>query len=82
MKVYVDDYNVIGDDGEIPSGLGDSPNLIDAKLLENYAWEECGWTEKLRIVDIRVDEYLEFRDAVDTIHKILKKVYDQIEESE
>jgi hypothetical protein len=56
--------------------------LIDAKLLENYAWEECGWTEKLRIVDIRVDEYLEFRDAVDTIHKILKKVYDQIEENE
>ena len=80
MKVYVDDYNVIGDDGEIPSGVADSPNLIDAKLLENYAWE--GWSEKLRIVDIRVDEYLEFRDAVDTIHKILKKAYDQIEESE
>ena len=80
MKVYLDEYNLIGDDQDIPSGLFDSPNLIDVKLLEGYDWD--GWAEIPKQVDIRVDEYLEFRDAVDTINKILKKAYDQLDHLE
>jgi hypothetical protein len=42
MKVYLDEYNLIGDDQDNPSGLFDSPNLIDVKLLEGYDWDGCG----------------------------------------
>ena len=82
MKVYVDHYNVIGDDREVPRSLGDSTNLIDAKLLEDYNWAAGSWTEIPEQADITVEEYQAFRDAVDQINSILKKVYDQLEDDE